>query len=153
MSTDVEASAALNKAADRPIRGPHPSIALGADSAILLFRLGATLSPRCLRAWSMRIPLACCLFLAFLLFIYFSFLIFFPFFDFDLDIVYVTLSFSCGYYAVSSVSVSAATRLAYDMYLDTLIRTYTDLTFCFLSGAVGCPHEHGAPIPYLGMIL
>ena len=63
------------------------------------------------------------------------------------------LSFPCGYYAVSSVSVSAATRLAYDMYLDTLIRTYTDLTFCFLSGAVGCPHEHEAPIPYLGMIL
>ena len=33
------------------------------------------------------------------------------------------LSFSCGYYAVSSVSVSAATRLAYDMYLDTYIST------------------------------
>ena len=39
-------------------------------------------------------------------------------------------SFSCGYYAVSSVSLSAATRLAYDMYL-TL--TYADLTFLFLS--------------------
>ena len=34
-----------------------------ADSAILLFRLGATCThpPRSLRAWSMRIPLACCL--------------------------------------------------------------------------------------------
>ena len=38
------------------------------------------------------------------------------------------LSFSGGYYAVSSVSVSAATRLAYDMYLDT----YADLTFVIL---------------------
>ena len=51
---------------------------------------------------------------------YFSSL--FPFFDFDLDIVCFILSFSCGYYAVSSVSVSAATRSAYDMYLDTYVR-------------------------------
>ena len=36
------------------------------------------------------------------------------------------LSFSCGYYAVSSIS--GATRSAYDMYL---IRTYADLTFYF----------------------
>ena len=47
---------------------------------------------------------------------YVLFLLFVPFFDFDLDIVCFILSFSCGYYAVSSVSVSAATRLAYDVY-------------------------------------
>ena len=61
------------------------------------------------------------------------FLIFHPFFDFDFDIACFILSFSCGYYAVSSVSVSAATRLAYAlrmipiyqvcMYLDTCVRT------------------------------
>ena len=44
-----------------------------------------------------------------------------PGFDFDLDIVCFIPSFSCGYYAVSSVSVSAATPLAYDMYLDTCV--------------------------------
>ena len=66
------------------------------------------------------------------------FLLFLLFFDFDLDyyeIVFI-LSFSgCYYYAVSSVSVSAATRLAYDTYFEVfiLIRTYADLTFLFLS--------------------
>ena len=40
------------------------------------------------------------------------FLLFLPFFDFDLDSVCFILSFSCGYYAVSSLSVSAATCLA-----------------------------------------
>ena len=38
----------------------------------------------------------------------------------------VNLSFSCEYYAVSSVSVSAATFLAYMMRI--AIRTYADLT-------------------------
>ena len=42
------------------------------------------------------------------------------------------LSSSCGYYAVSSVSVSAATRLAYDTWLD-MYYMYADLTFLFLS--------------------
>ena len=60
------------------------------------------------------------------------FILFLPFFDFDLDIVCFILSFSCGYYAVASVSVSAATRLAHDAYLD-LHFTYADLTFLFLS--------------------
>ena len=55
-------------------------------------------------------------FLAFLLFFLFFFP-FLPFFDFDLNIVCFILSFSCGYYAVSSVSVSAATRLACDILL------------------------------------
>ena len=58
----------------------------------------------------MRIPqgLRAVFFLAFLLFIYFIFFFYsIPFFDFDLDIVCFILSFSCGYYAVSSVSVSA----------------------------------------------
>ena len=45
----------------------------------------------------------------------------FPFYDVDLNIVSFILS--SGYsYAVSSVSVSAATRLTYDMYLDAYIR-------------------------------
>ena len=51
------------------------------------------------------------------------FLLFLPFFGFDyVDIVCFILSFSCGFYAVSSVSVSAANRLAYDTYLDTYVR-------------------------------
>ena len=66
------------------------------------------------------------------------FLLFLPFFDFDLDSVCFHPVFSCGYYAVSSVSVSAATRLAYSYfevwYLCILIRTYADLTFLFSSG-------------------
>ena len=50
--------------------------------------------------------------------------LFLPFFYFDLDSVCFILSFSCGYYAVSSVSVSAATRLAYDMYIYMYLDTY-----------------------------
>ena len=70
---------------------------------------------------------------------------FFPSFPFSISIwtsfVFI-LSFSCGYYAVSSVSVSAATRLAYDnihryiynIFVCILIRTHADLTFyCCLS--------------------
>ena len=38
------------------------------------------------------------------------------------------LSFSCRNYVVSSVSVSAETRLAYDMHLDTYV-WYADLAF------------------------
>ena len=104
-------------------------LTLVADSVILLVRIGAT-PPRALLAslkyaYSPYMLVACVdvdLFLFFLLFL--------RFFDFDLDIACFILSFSCGYYAVSSVSVSAATRLAYDiMYLDT----YADLTFLFLS--------------------
>ena len=73
----------------------------------------------------MRILLACCLLSGVLdvnLFLFF--LLFLSFFDYDLDIVCFILSFSCGCYAVSSVAVSAATRLAYDiyMYLDTYVR-------------------------------
>ena len=104
-----------------------------ADSVILLFRLGAT-PPRALLA-NLQVcvfPLRAVFFLAFLLLTYFKFLLFLPFFDFDLDIVSFILSFSCGYYAISSVSVSAATRLAYDMrYI--LIPTYADLNSLFLS--------------------
>ena len=96
-------------------------LSLVADSASRLFRLGANPAPRSLRAWSMRIPLACCL-LALLMLTYSCFLLFLPFFDFDSDIVCFILSFSCGCYAVSSVSVSAATRLAYNTYLDTYVR-------------------------------
>ena len=67
--------------------------------------------------------------LEFLVFIYFIFLLFLPcFFDFDFDAVRFMLSFFCGYYAASSISVSVATRLSYDMYL---MLTYADLTFSF----------------------
>ena len=70
-----------------------------------------------------------------------SFLFFFFSFPFSISIwtsfVFI-LSFSCGYYAVSSLSVSAATRLAYytwyipGMYVSWYV-TYADLTFSFLS--------------------
>ena len=113
-------------------------LSLGADSVILLFRLGVTLPPRSLWAWSMRIPLACCLFLrCWLIFIFF-----FSSLPFSISIwasfVFV-LPFSCGYYTVSSVSVSAATRLAYHIYMcvswyeRTLISPFYCLryTICF----------------------
>ena len=69
----------------------------------------------------MRIPVSCC-FLSCVLDVdlFASFLLFLLFFDFDLDITCFILSFSCGYYAVSWVSVSTATRLAY-LYLDTYV--------------------------------
>ena len=96
------------------------SLSLVADSVILSF---------CYFVSALHLPRAscepeACLFplravflhaLLMLTYLYF-FLLFLPFFDFDLDIVcflFFILSFSCGYYAVSSVSVSAATRLAY----------------------------------------
>ena len=69
----------------------------------------------------MLILLACCL-LSCVLEVDFLFSLLLPFFDFDLYVVFFILSFSCGFYAVSSVLVSAATRLAYDMYLDTYVR-------------------------------
>ena len=76
-------------------------------------------------------PLRAVFCLAFLPFfpVFFLFLSFFAF-AFDLDVVCFILSFSCGYYAVSSLSVFAATRLACDMYP---IRTYADLTVLLLS--------------------
>ena len=55
-------------------------------------------------------------------------------------------SFSCGYRAVSSVSVSVATRLAYDICL--LIRTYADLTF-FFSWEVRVIYDLGHRVYYL----
>ena len=67
-------------------------------------------------------------FLASLMLTYLYFSSFFSSFPFSISIwtsfVFI-LSFSCGYYAVSSVSVSAATRLAYDIYFEVciLIRT------------------------------
>ena len=63
-----------------------------------------------------------------LTYLYLFYFIFVPSFPFSISIwtsfVFI-LSFSCGYYAVSSVSVSAATRLAYDMFLDWLNFTLT----------------------------
>ena len=72
---------------------------------------------------SMGIPLACCLRFAFFIF-FASFFFFLPFVALGLDVVCFILSFSCGNYAVSSVLVSAATRLAYDtLYVsDTYVR-------------------------------
>ena len=59
-------------------------------------------------------------------------LLFFFFSSFPFSILIWTPVFSCGYYAVSSVSVSAATGLAYNT-ICILIRAYADLTFLFLS--------------------
>ena len=72
----------------------------------------------------MRIPLVYCL-LAFLLFIYFIFFCSFPFFDFDLDVVCSILSFSCAYYAVSSVLVllRLVKRMIRTGHVHTLIST------------------------------
>ena len=71
----------------------------------------------------MRTPLACCLLsCVFDVDVFLFFLLFLPFFDFDLDIVCFILYFCCGYYAASSVSVSVATCLACDMYLDMYVR-------------------------------
>ena len=61
--------------------------------------------------------------LVFFLLIYLIYIIFYSVLDFDWNIVSYILSFSCGYYAVSSVPVSAATRLAYCIYLDTYVHT------------------------------
>ena len=74
----------------------------------------------------MRIPLACCLLccvLAVDLFIYFSSL---P----SLFSISIWTSFVSSGLTFVSVSVSAATRFAYDMYRDTY-NTYADLTFSF----------------------
>ena len=62
----------------------------------------------------MYLPLRAAFFPAFLLFYFLFFFLLFLLivFGFDLGIVCFILSFSCGSYAVSSVSVSAATRLA-----------------------------------------
>ena len=70
-----------------------------------------------------RIILACASFLA-----CYVFMFFFSSLPFSISIwtsfVFI-LSFSCGYYVVSSVSVSAATRLAYDIpwYVSWSVRT------------------------------
>ena len=77
----------------------------------------------------MRIPLACCLLSCVLAvgLLHFSSL---PSL-FSISIACFILSFSCRYNAVSSVSVSAATRLAYDTCLD-MYYAYADLTFFFV---------------------
>ena len=69
--------------------------------------------------------------------LYFS-LLFLPFFGFDLDMVCFILSFSCGYYAVSSVfgfcccDLFSILYILYIYVVCILIRTYADLTFLFL---------------------
>ena len=63
-------------------------------------------------------------------YIFFTFLLFLL--DFDLDIVCFIQDrclFLVGIMLSPRFRFPAATRLAYDMYLDTLIRTYADLTF------------------------
>ena len=96
-----------------------------ADSGIMLFRLGAAPPPCALCEPEVFVfPLRAVFFVSrvldgHILIFFFSSILFF---DFDLDIVCFILSFSCGYYAVSSLSVSAATRSAYGMCLDTCIR-------------------------------
>ena len=106
-------------------------LSLVVDSVFLLFRLDATPTPRAPCEPDVCVfPLRAVFFIAFLLLICFLLLLFLPFFDFDLDIVCFMLSFSCEYYAISSVSVSAATRLAYDMYIDTHLSWSHLCIFC-----------------------
>ena len=85
-------------------------------SALLVHTPRAPCEPE-VRVFSLR-AVFCLIFCDLLMLIYFYF--FFssiPFFDLDLDIFCFILSFSCGYYsysdAVSSFSVSAATRLTH----------------------------------------
>ena len=95
---------------------------------LLFFCLGATPPPALLEILQVRVcmPLVCRLVSCVLVFNLFRLSSLSLFFDFDSDVVSLMLSFSHGSYAVYSVSVSLATRLAYDMYP---IRTYTDLTY------------------------
>ena len=59
--------------------------------------------------------------------------LFLPFFDFDLDIVcFITGSFSSGYYAASSVSVSAVRLVSIICYVSRYLPTHADLNFLFL---------------------
>ena len=78
-----------------------------------MFRLGATPPPALLA--SLKYAYSPCVLSSCVDVDFFLLLLFLPLFDFDLDIVCFILSFSCGYYAASSVLVSAATRLAYDI--------------------------------------
>ena len=110
-------------------------LSLVADSVILLFRLGATPPPALLA--SLKCACSPCVlssffFLALLMlaYLYFSSLPSLFRFRFGHRLFFI-LSFSCGYHAVSSVSVSAATRLAYDI-ICVLIPTYADVTFFIL---------------------
>ena len=113
---------------------------------MMLFRLGAIPPPR---AWSLRIPfplralffLLSCVADVDLTFNFF--LLFLPFFSISIWTSFVfILSFSCGYYAVSSVSLSAATRLAYDIhqgctkYLDTGTYVRWSHLFIFVWGRI-----------------
>ena len=77
----------------------------------------------------MRILLECCLLscVVYVDLLILFFLVFLPFFDFDLDIVCFFLSFSCGCYAFSTVSVFGATLSAYDLY------TYVRWSHLFIS--------------------
>ena len=78
-------------------------------------------------------PLACCL-LSCVAYVDLS-LFFFSLFSISIWTSFVfILPFSCGYYAASLLSVSAATRLDTRYFeVCTLIRTYADVTFLFLS--------------------
>ena len=102
------------------------SVTTNSNSVILLFRLGATPPRAPCEPEVCVFPLRAVFFLlSCVADVGLSFIFFFSSFPFSISIwtsfVFI-LSFSCGYYAVSLVSVSAATRLAYDMYLDTYVR-------------------------------
>ena len=102
-----------------------------------LVRISVLHPSRCLRARNLRksaYSLVCfiscfpaCFFFSLFPF-WFWFRFRFRFFDVELFFFFI-LSFSCGYYAVLSVSVATCT--AYRMYL---IRTCADLTFIFVWG-------------------
>ena len=85
---------------------------------------------RCERA-SLRIPLMCCVLSGVLASYFFSVLLFLPFFDLNFGRRLCHPSFHVSVlYPVSSVSVSVATRFAYDVYP---IHTYAEVIFSFFS--------------------
>ena len=109
-------------------------------SAMLLFCLGATPPPRSLRAWSMRILLACCLLscVADVDLSLFIFLLFFlPFFDFDchrlfhsvffLWVLYwlslLGLGFCCDSFSVRMIYTGTKYGLLVPWYVSWYVRT------------------------------
>ena len=113
------------------------------SAIILLFRLGATPPPRSLRAWSMRVPLACCLLSSFLRCWCWLILI--------LSSLPSLFRFRFGHRLFSSCLFLVGTMLSprfrfllrlvqhmiytssTSIYICILIRTYVDLTFWFSS--------------------
>ena len=145
-------------------------LSLVADSVTLLLRLGATPPPRSLWAWSMRIPLACCLSCVVDVDLPLFFLLFLPFFDFDLGIVcfhpvfflwvlccLLGFAFCCDSFSIWYVSYTYVrwSHLSYFCLRYTICFSYSvcDIIFCFywfsswgnfqLQSYWSLPYDHG----------